>query len=302
MQSRGRVTASELAGELEVSVATARRDLEALSAAGIPVYPQTGRGGGWQLLGGGRTDLSGLSSDEARALFLLVGPAAAVAPAAKAALRKLVRALPETFRADAEAAADAVVLDPARWGSGEAREPEFLPVLQDAVVDRRKVRLTYRGWNRGPEERIVDPWGLVEKSSTWYLIGGVNGEQRSFRLDRIGGVVVTELAAVRPDEFDLDTAWGSVVAEVEQARTRASATIRAEIEIVPYLRELFGASAVVEIRRQRHDVELKVSAPTEVLIARKLAGWGDQLKILTPESLAIELGRLGKELTARNPN
>ena len=107
MQSRGRVTAAELAEELEVSVATARRDLEALSTAGIPVYPQPGRGGGWSLLGGARTDLSGLTAAEAQALFLLVGPAAAVAPEAKAALRKLVRALPDTFRADAEAVARA---------------------------------------------------------------------------------------------------------------------------------------------------------------------------------------------------
>src|SRR6185295_1212996 len=93
MQSRGRVTAAELAAELEVSIATARRDLEALATAGVPVYPQPGRGGGWQLVGGARTDLSGLSATEARALFLLVGPAAAISPAAKAALRKLVRAL-----------------------------------------------------------------------------------------------------------------------------------------------------------------------------------------------------------------
>jgi predicted DNA-binding transcriptional regulator YafY len=302
MQSRGRVTASGLAEELEISVATARRDLEALSAAGIPVYPQAGRGGGWQLLGGGRTDLSGLSADEARALFLLVGPAAAVAPDAKLALRKLVRALPETFRAGAEAAAEAVVLDPARWGSAEVAAPEFLPALKDAVVERRKVQLTYRGWNREPEERIVDPWGLVEKASVWYLIGGVDGEQRSFRLDRIREVVVIDVTATRPDNFDLDAAWASVMAEIDRVRTRTSATIRAETGIVPYLRELFGASGIVEIRRDTHSVELEVSAPTEALIARKLAGWGDQFEILRPESLAIELGRLGRELTARNPS
>src|ERR1044072_4727866 len=96
MQARGRVTAAEVAAELEVSVATARRDLKALSAAGIPVYPQAGRGGGWSLVGGARTDLSGLTAAEAQALFLLVGPAAAVSGEAKAALRKLVRALPQT--------------------------------------------------------------------------------------------------------------------------------------------------------------------------------------------------------------
>jgi predicted DNA-binding transcriptional regulator YafY len=93
MQQRGRITAAELASELEVSVATARRDLEALSAAGVPVYPQAGRGGGWQLVGGARTDLTGLTEAEAQAVFLLLGPAASTVPAARAALRKLVRAL-----------------------------------------------------------------------------------------------------------------------------------------------------------------------------------------------------------------
>src|SRR5436309_14685987 len=112
MQSRGRVTAAELARELEVSVATARRDLEALSAAGIPVYPQPGRGGGWALVGGARTDLSGLKADEVRALFTVAGPAAAATPELKAALRKLVRALPEPFRAGAETVAASLVVDP----------------------------------------------------------------------------------------------------------------------------------------------------------------------------------------------
>src|SRR5690349_21942699 len=125
MQRRGQVTAAELAADLEVSVATARRDLEALAAAGIPVYPQPGRGGGWSLVGGARTDLSGLSASEAQALFLLVGPAAAVSDEAKAALRKLVQALPQTFRADAEAAASATLIDPARWGERDRAKPEL---------------------------------------------------------------------------------------------------------------------------------------------------------------------------------
>src|SRR5689334_16576185 len=123
MQTRGRVTAAELATELEVSVATARRDLEALSAAGIPVYPQPGRHGGWQLVGGARTDLSGLTAPEAQALFLLAGPAAASSDEVKAALRKLLRALPETYRTQAQAAADATIVDPARWGGHPRDRP-----------------------------------------------------------------------------------------------------------------------------------------------------------------------------------
>ena len=109
LQRREQVTATEVAHELEVSERTARRDLEALSVAGIPVYSLPGRGGGWRLLGGARTDLSGLTAGEARALFLVAGPASTATPAVKAALRKLVRALPEPFREQAEAAATSVV-------------------------------------------------------------------------------------------------------------------------------------------------------------------------------------------------
>src|SRR3712207_2504539 len=123
-----------MAGELEVSLATARRDLAALSTAGVPVYAQPGRGGGWQVLGGARTDLSGLTAPEAQALFLLAGPASAGTPALRSALRKLVRALPTPFRADAESAADAVVLDPAGWGGMGPEHSDLVADLQQAVV------------------------------------------------------------------------------------------------------------------------------------------------------------------------
>src|SRR5690242_7482320 len=211
MQARGRVTAAEVAEELEVSVATARRDLEALSTAGIPVYPQPGRGGGWSLVGGARTDLSGLSSAEAQALFLLVGPAAAVSPEAKAALRKLVRALPDTFRADAEAAANAVVIDPARWGERLKERSDVVELLQHAVVRRRKVRFAYTSRGREQAERVVEPWGLVDKDDVWYLVAGTERGQRTFRVDRIADAELTDETFERPAGFDLSAAWDRVV-------------------------------------------------------------------------------------------
>jgi predicted DNA-binding transcriptional regulator YafY len=205
LQARGRMTAAELASELEISVATARRDLEALSAAGIPVYPQPGRGGGWSLLGGARTDLSSLSATEAQALFLLADPAAAASDAAKAALRKLVRALPQTFRADAQAAASATMIDPTRWGEHDRHRPEMAGLLQAAVIRRRKVRLTYVGRARQRTERLVDPWGLVDKDDTWYLLAGTSRGQRTFRVDRIITAEPTDQPAERPHDFTLAT-------------------------------------------------------------------------------------------------
>jgi predicted DNA-binding transcriptional regulator YafY len=299
LQARGRVTATELAGELEVSVATARRDLAALSTAGVPVYPQAGRGGGWSLVGGARTDLSGLTSAEARALFLLAGPAAADAPALRSALRKLVRALPDTFRADAEAAADSVVIDPARWGERDRPRPELVDRLQDAVVRRRKVALDYAGRGTPQSRRIVDPLGLVDKDDVWYLIAGTPKGQRTFRVDRITAAEVTEEAAVRPDGFDLTREWERVVGEMEQRRSLLSATVLIAERLLPVLRDHFGRHCEPLATLPDGRVRVRVAAPMALSIAEQLAGWGAAVEVLEPEPVRAELARLGAELVAR---
>lgn len=307
MQARGRVTAAELAAELEVSVATARRDLEALSAAGVPVYPQRGRGGGWSLVGGARTDLSGLSAGEAQALFLLAGPAAAASGAARAALRKLVRALPATLRADAQAAAGATMIDSTRWGERDRERPELVEVLQTAVVRRRKVRLTYAGRARGsagdPTERLVDPWGLVDKDHVWYLIAGTERGLRTFRLDRIVAAEPTDRPAEAPGDLTLDAAWGEVVDEVERRRSRTWATVLVEARFVPVLRDQFGRHCHTEDHADEGlgRVRVRLAAPTPLDIARHLAGWGAMIEVLEPVAVQAELARIGTELAARYP-
>jgi predicted DNA-binding transcriptional regulator YafY len=300
LQARGRVTAAQLAEGLAVSVATARRDLEALSAAGIPVYPQAGRGGGWQLLGGARTDLSGLTAPEARALFLLVGPAASVDPDAKAALRKLVRALPESFRTDAAAAADAVVIDPGEWGRDAGERPELLPVLEAAVVQRRRVRVRYAAWNRDPVDRLVDPWGLVRKRDHWYLLGGVDGAERTYRVDRMLEASVTDEPAERPDDLDLAELWERVTAEVEEQRAAASATVIVDSGIVPLLHTQFGQRAVHEASVDAMRSRVRITAPTDQLRARGLAGWAECVEVEEPATLRAELLGLGRARVERN--
>ncbi|HEU4946700.1 MAG TPA: WYL domain-containing protein [Kribbella sp.] len=299
MQARGRVTAAEVAKELEVSLATARRDLEALSTAGIPVYPQPGRGGGWALLGGARTDLSGLTAAEAQALFLLVGPATYVAPEAKAALRKLVRALPDTFRADAEAAARAVVIDPARWGERDRERPGLVDVLQSAVVRRRKVRLAYRSRSREQTRRLVDPLGLVDKDDVWYLLADTDGGRRTFRVDRIAEATVTEIPADRPDSFDLSAEWERVVDEVEQQRSLVSATVLTDARYVPVLRNQFGRHCQVGEAVEDGRVSVRLAAPTPLMIAQHLAGWGALIEVVESSEVQSELARLGRELADR---
>ncbi|SKC66733.1 helix-turn-helix transcriptional regulator [Krasilnikoviella flava] len=304
LQSRPRVTAAQLAADLEVSVATARRDLEALSAAGVPVYPQPGRGGGWSLLGGSRTDLSGLTAPEARALFLLAGPGVASSDDARSALRKLVRALPATFRAEAEAAAAAVVVDREAWSAvGRARPPE-VDALQRAVVERRRVRIDYTGATGRSSRRDVDPWGLVDKEGAWYLIAGTPGGPRTFRVDRIGALEVTDEAAVVPDDVDLGAEWERVVGEVESKRSATWATVRVAAEHVEVLRAQFGRHTVVAEddddpgAAAAGRVRVRVAAPTPLDLARHLAGWGAQADVVGPPEVRAELARLGAELVA----
>jgi predicted DNA-binding transcriptional regulator YafY len=296
MQSRGRVTAAELAAELGISVATARRDLEALSAAGVPVYPQPGRGGGWQLVGGARTDLSGLTAAEAQALFLLAGPAASTAPAVKSALRKLVRALPSTFRADAEAAAAAVLIDSARWGESGNEPPALVRELQTAVVRRCKVRLSYEGRSGPPSQRVIEPWGLVDKDDVWYLIAGTPKGQRTFRVDRIAEAVLTDEPAERPNDFQLARAWQEVVAEMEQRRSLVQATVLIEDRFVHVLQSHYGRHCEVLGVLNDGRVRVRVASHMARSIAEQLAGWGEAVEVLEPEEVRNELARIGSEL------
>ncbi|MEU7785750.1 WYL domain-containing protein [Amycolatopsis sp. NPDC049159] len=297
MQTRGRVTAGELAAELEVSVATARRDLEALSAAGVPVYPQPGRGGGWQLVGGARTDLSGLSAREAQALFLLAGPAAAGASEVKSALRKLMGALPGTFRADAEAAADAVVVDQAGWGERPKDRPPVVELLRDAVIARRRVHLVYGGRERS--ERLVDPWGLVDKDDVWYLVAGTEKGRRTFRVDRIAAATVSEEPADRPSDLELAKVWEEVVEEVEKRRSSLTADVVLSRRHFGVLRDRFGRHCELVAELPDDRVRARVAAPAPIMIAQELAGWGALVDVEGPESVKAELARLGAELVAR---
>jgi predicted DNA-binding transcriptional regulator YafY len=297
MQARGRVTAAEVAGELEVSVATARRDLEALSTAGIPVYPQPGRGGGWSLVGGARTDLTGLTAAEAQALFRLVGASSDRSAEATSALRKLVRALPETFRAQAEAAARAVLVDPVGWGSPARVRQPWVEELQDAVVRRRQVTLGYLG-RGGSSERVVDPWALVDKGDRWYLVAGTPAGRRTFRLDRIVHVAVGDSPGMRPDDLDVAGIWDSVVEQVEQWRSRVTATVLTPPLLARVVRSQFGRH-VIELGTERDGrVRLEVGSHTARSVAEHLAGLGAGVEVVEPAAVRAELAAIGAELVA----
>ncbi|UOQ90384.1 WYL domain-containing protein [Agromyces endophyticus] len=323
MQARGRVTARQLAEELEISVATARRDLEALSAAGIPVYPQPGRGGGWQLLGEGRTDLSGFTAAEARALFLLFGPRAGESEAARSALRKVLRALPATFRAEAEAAAESIVVDSGGWDAPANRPPAAVAALQAAVLERRVVGFEYTRWGGEPTARRVRPLGLIDTRGTWYLIGepaadapgpspraatgsSAAGQRRSYRVDRMADVEALADRFEPPADFDLDAAWAELRDAARSARSRAEAVVLVDAGVAAEFRGWLGAEPATSVEpadaaEPDGRVRLRVTAPSETVLVRRLAGWASACEVVEPERLRVALAGVGAALTARYP-
>ena len=299
LQTRGQVTAAEVADELEISERTARRDLDALGVAGLPIYSIQGRGGGWRLLGGGRTDLSGLTAAEARALFLVAGPSSA-SPEVRAALRKLVRALPEPFRESAEAATAAIVVDPVGWDRRpvERPAPPFLDLIQQAVVEGQRLDLGYVARDRSGSRRIVHPLGLAAKGPIWYLVADTDAGLRTFRVDRVTSAELTGEAVVRPEGFSLTDAWQMISENVDRLRTPFRAVAAAEPAILPTCRHIFGTRLGIGPTRPDGRVDVELRGHGLWPLAGEIAGFGSALEVLDPPDLQAHLARLGGELTA----
>ncbi|MFD9216640.1 helix-turn-helix transcriptional regulator [Streptomyces sp. NPDC059544] len=230
LQARGRMSARALAEELGVSVRTAYRDLTRLQAAGVPVYAEPGRGGGYQLLDGYRTRLTGMSEGEARALLLagLPGPAADLGLEAEvtAARLKLLAALPSGLREQAARTAAVFHLDAPGWYR-EAEQVPHLPLFVDAVLNRRAVDVRYRRW-RAPQEvdRRLRSYGLVLKSGTWYLVAAAERGIATYRVDQVLDAVLSDEVFERPGDFDLGAYWTSYLGDFRSRRYTGTATIR----------------------------------------------------------------------------
>ena len=300
LQQRGRVTAREVATELEISERTARRDLDALGMAGLPVYSIQGRNGGWELIGGGSTDLSGLSAAEVQALFLVAGPAAA-SPPVKAALRKLMRALPESFREQAASASSAIVVDGAAWGqTGPSRPPPpHLEALQRAVVEGEQVVLGYVARDQAATTRVIHPLGLATKRSVWYLVADTEAGMRTFRIDRVTSVEPTGEAVVRPPDFDLAEAWAMITAEVDQRRLPVRSRALVAPEHVPLCRSVMWNRIQIGPSAPDGRVEVELRGYDLDSLAGEIAGFGAVLEVLDPPELRDRLLRIGAELTTR---
>ncbi|MEU1847230.1 helix-turn-helix transcriptional regulator [Micromonospora sediminicola] len=295
LQTRGRTTAQELADALEVSVRTVYRDIESLGAAGVPVYADRGPAGGYRLLEGWRTRLTGLTGPEAEALFLagVPGPAAelGLASVVAAAELKVRAALPGDLADRTGRIRQRFHLDAPGW----FRHPEPVPHLETlagAVWEDRLVRLRYRRW-RAPREvsRTVAPLGVVLKAGRWYLVARCGEQVRTYRVGAVLDAVVTEERHDRPDDFDLAAYWREWTARYERDVYRGEARIRltvAALEFMPYVfppemsraaRAAAGepgpdgwleTTVPIESARHAHAELLKLGAEVEVLSPAEL--------------------------------
>src|SRR5579863_4157040 len=306
LQARGQVTAAELAERLEVSPRTVYRDTEALSCAGVPIYTERGRAGGIRLLPGYRTDVTGLTQDEARALFVLTTGGAqedlGLGTAARSAILKVMRAVPEPFRPAAAATSQRILVDPARW----MRAPErvsHLGVLQAAVFTDRRVRLGYRSsGHRTASERVVDPYGLVCKAGIWYLVADQDGEARLFRVSRVVSAVTDEEPVRRRDGVELGGLWASLRREVEDRPAPLEVVVRVRRERL----DLFGRMCAAHLTGplppatgEWTTVELRYPG---VMAARPLLAFGAHVEVLAPASVRADLAAVAAEITGLYSN
>jgi len=302
LQAEGRVSAHALATVFEVSVRTIYRDIDALSAAGVPVYAERGRNGGFQLQGGYRTRLTGLDRPEAASLFLAGAPFAAeqlgLGNAFETMRMKLLAALPEATAHEAQRVAACFHLDPVAWFQGPD-EQRRLPELAAAVWNRRMVSMRYDSW-KGVVERRVAPLGLVQKAGLWYLVAAANGEPRTYRVGSIESLAIEEQPAPVPRNFDLRRYWKNFARDYEARMQALEARVRARPAALRALSRLSHAmsEAVAEAGPEDHDgwCELRIPIESIDVAAGELLRLGPDVVALAPRALVAELWRRSSEL------
>ncbi|MFE5852935.1 helix-turn-helix transcriptional regulator [Streptomyces sp. NPDC056500] len=296
LQTRGLVQAAELAERLEVSVRTIYRDVEALSTSGIPIYTERGRHGGIALLPGFRTDVTGLTEDESRALFVLTarGTHAALGldAALGSALRKVMAAIPEPHRPAAELTSRRILVDPERWMM-RPRPAVDLDILNAAVFNDRRLALRYRRSGAvEPGDYVLDPYGLVVKAGVWYLVADKSGSPRLFRADRVVKASIIDEPVRRRPGWELADVWKTMRYEAEQRRLPLLVTVRLRKDALVRFQCVTSGRIIGEIAPEGEDwlrAELVFDNTSETGV---LLGLGDQLEVLSPPAVREELARV----------
>ncbi|TDD45142.1 YafY family transcriptional regulator [Nonomuraea terrae] len=309
LQTRGRMTAQDLAERLEVSVRTIYRDVESLHTAGIPLYGDAGPKGGYQLLDGYRTRLTGLTTEEAESLFLagLPGPAAELGLGAvvTAAQLKLMAALPVELRDRASRIRERFHLDAPTWYRDQ--DPlTFLPAVADAVWNERRIQVRYRRWKAPQEvERRLEPYGLVVKAGQWYVVARTDGDVRTYRVSQILGLHRLPERFVRPDGFDLAEYWRGYLVEFEARLRWGEAVVRLSPRGLERLPDLMTPGVVTAARASAQppdeDGWTRVTVPIESIehATGEFLRLGTDAEVLSPAALRDRLAETAYELADR---
>ena len=303
LQVRGRMSAEVLARELEVSVRTIYRDVDQLGAAGVPVYAERGRSGGFALLSGFRTNLTGLTTLEADAVTL-IGTAQAAADLgfgteAESARLKILASLPQGRGKTANRVAARFHLDPGPWYSRPS-PPAALRTLAEAVWSDRRVQLTYESW-KGVVRRAISPLGLVMKAGAWYLAGAVGGSTRIYRVAAISALEILDEAVQRPRGFDLAKFWAEATREFEKSLRSETALVRLSPRGVRLLRDV-SPSAADAVSEQHPappaDDWLEARIPVEKLsmAVREAMRMGAEMEVLEPAALRAAIAAEARKL------
>lgn len=297
LRTHGRLSAAELARRLEVTQRTVLRDMDALSAAGVPVYAERGRRGGFSLLPGYRPALEELTADETRALLLTGSGTPGSDRVLHRALRKLSASVGPDQVLAAERARERIVVDPGGWfgtGTGTGTDPSHVGTVQEAVLGDRRLRIDYRGRNDvRARQRTIDPWGMLQAGTTWYVVAAHRGRPHAFRLDRIETAQRLPEPARRPEGLDLRAVW----LELRDGFGRPpDLTIRVEVRGGSPAEVLMMLAAVASGRPRLSEGQhsgAPVLVEVEVLGLRPavaaLAGLGDRVRVLDPPELVDAL-------------
>lgn len=285
LQSRGRLSAPALAAELEVSVRTVLRDMDELSAAGVPVWGQRGRDGGFELQPGWSTQLTGMTEVEAQALWLAGLPQAAaelgLGAAAASARLKLLAGLPAAQRGSSQRVAQCLHLDPLDWYRAPD-QPRFLREVAQAVWQGWRLAVRYQSWE-GERRRHLDPLGLVLKAGAWYLVAAHGGEARTYRLASLLALRRLDEAVERPRGFDLAGFWRESSARFEAGLRGYAVQIRASERARVWLRNARTPHA------ELGDGPLRLDFESEEAALRTLLSYGTEIELLQPAALRRRL-------------
>ncbi|MGQ0799496.1 MAG: helix-turn-helix transcriptional regulator [Pseudomarimonas sp.] len=304
LQTRGRLSATALAAELEVSVRTILRDIDHLSAAGVPVYAERGRDGGFCLSAGWSTELTGLTESEAQALLLAGLPAAAtelgLGNAAASARLKVLAAVPTALREDAQRVASRLHIDPVDWYRAAAT-PEHLQSVAHAVWHQRELSIHYESW-AGRKQRIIKPLGMVLKAGNWYVVASPEAtgakqrcDPRTYRLSNIRQLQETGRSFRYPQGFRLADCWRTQTRRFEQEIHTDTATLRVTARGLHWLQEISSPVCEAAARSATPDasnpVWQHVRVPIESIehAARQFLGLGADAQVLAPEPLRVHM-------------